>query len=43
MARLREIDPALRLSSLETVASPFRPPEGLARYTEGLHKAGLPE
>ncbi len=43
MARLREIDPALRLSNLARVASPFRRPEDLARYTEGLRKAGLPE
>jgi TolB-like protein len=43
MARLREIDPALRLSNLEKVAPPFRRPEDLARYEEGLRKAGLPE
>jgi adenylate cyclase len=43
MARLRELDPALRLSNLARVAPPFRRPEELARYTEGLRKAGLPE
>jgi adenylate cyclase len=43
MARLREIDPALRLSNLARVAPPFRRPEDLARFTEGLRKAGLPE
>jgi adenylate cyclase len=43
MDRLREIDPGLRLSNLARVAPPFRRPEDLARYTEGLRKAGLPE
>src|SRR5262249_52114685 len=43
MARMREIDPGLRLSNLARVASPFRRSEDLARYTEGLRKAGLPE
>jgi adenylate cyclase len=41
MARLREIDPTLRLGNLAT--PPFRRPEDLARWTEGLRKAGLPE
>jgi adenylate cyclase len=43
MARLREIDPGLRLSNLARVAPQFRRPEDLARFTEGLRKAGLPE
>jgi tetratricopeptide (TPR) repeat protein len=43
MARLREIDPGLRLSNLARLAPPLRRPEDLARYTEGLRKAGLPE
>jgi tetratricopeptide (TPR) repeat protein len=43
MTRLREIDPGLRLSNLARVAPPFRRPEDLARFTEGLRKAGLPE
>src|SRR6516165_3094598 len=43
MARLREIDPTLRLANLARVAAPFRRPEDLARFTEGLRKAGLPE
>jgi tetratricopeptide (TPR) repeat protein len=43
MARLREVDPALRLSNLARVAQPLRRPEDLARWTEGLRKAGLPE
>jgi adenylate cyclase len=43
MIRLREIDPGLRLSNLARVTPPFRRPEDLARWTEGLRKAGLPE
>jgi tetratricopeptide (TPR) repeat protein len=43
ITRLRELDPALRLSNLARVAPPFRRPEDLARFTEGLRKAGLPE
>jgi adenylate cyclase len=43
MARLREIDPALRLSNLARVTPPFRRSEDLGRWTEGLRKAGLPE
>jgi adenylate cyclase len=43
IARLREIDPGLRLCNLARVVLPFRRPEDLARYTEGLRKAGLPE
>jgi tetratricopeptide (TPR) repeat protein len=42
MARLRQIDPALRVSDLSRMF-PFRRPEDLARYEEGLRKAGLPE
>ena len=43
VARLREIDPAARLSNLANVAAPFRHQEDLARFTDGLRKAGLPE
>jgi hypothetical protein len=43
IARLREIDPTLRLSNLARLAPPFRRSEDLARWTEGLRKAGLPE
>jgi TolB-like protein/class 3 adenylate cyclase/tetratricopeptide (TPR) repeat protein len=43
MARLRVIDPALRLSNLERVAGPLRRAEDRARYIEGLRRAGLPE
>ena len=40
--RLRQLDPALRMSNLRDTLGPFRP-EDLARYEEGLRKAGLPE
>jgi adenylate cyclase len=43
MARLREIDPTLRLSNLERVAPPLQRPVDSARFVEGLRKAGLPE
>jgi adenylate cyclase len=43
MARMRELHPALRLSNLARVAPPYRRPEDLARWTEGLRKAGLPD
>jgi TolB-like protein len=42
MARLREIDPTLRISDLRHMI-PFRRAEDLVRYEEGLRKAGLPE
>jgi TolB-like protein len=42
MARLRELDPALRISNNKNVAR-FARPEDLARFEEGLRQAGLPE
>jgi hypothetical protein len=42
MARLRQIDPKLRVSDLK-VLTPFRRLEDITRYEEGLRKAGLPE
>jgi hypothetical protein len=42
VARLREIDPTLRISNLEERV-PLRRPEHRARLAEGLRKAGLPE
>src|SRR5262245_1596915 len=42
IARARELDPALRMSTIREWA-PFRRPEDLARFEEGLRKAGLPE
>jgi TolB-like protein/class 3 adenylate cyclase len=43
MARLRQLNPALRVSNLKDVLSPYRRAEDLARYEEGLRRAGLPE
>jgi TolB-like protein len=42
IARLRQIDPTFRVSDIRRMF-PFRRPEDLARYEEGLRKAGLPE
>ena len=42
LVRLRQLDPALRISNLEEVI-PIRQPEHFAIWAEGLHKAGLPE
>jgi len=42
MGRMRQIDPALRITTL-TDFYPFRGTEDCARYAEGLRKAGLPE
>ena len=43
LARLRQVDPALRISNLRDRLGPYRRPEDLARYEEGLRRAGLPE
>jgi TolB-like protein/class 3 adenylate cyclase len=43
MARLRELNPALRVSTLKDVLAPHRRAEDLSRYEEGLRRAGLPE
>jgi tetratricopeptide (TPR) repeat protein len=40
--QVREADPALRVSNLKYLV-PLRRLEDLARYEEGLRKAGLPE
>jgi len=42
MTRLREIDPALRVSNLGDLTA-LRHPEDMAKYAEGLRRAGLPE
>ena len=42
MERSRQIDPALRISSLKDWY-PLHRPEHLARWADGLRKAGLPE
>src|SRR5204863_7713674 len=43
MARLRQLNPVLRVSSLKDVLGPYRRAEDLSRYEEGLGQAGLPE
>jgi tetratricopeptide (TPR) repeat protein len=43
MARLLEIDPALRISNLKNVLGQYRRPEYPAKYADALRKAGLPE
>jgi TolB-like protein len=40
--RLRQLDPALRISNLKD-RYPLRRPEDFARWAEGLRRAGLPE
>jgi adenylate cyclase len=42
VARLRQLNPALRVSSLKDALGPWHP-EDLSRYEEGLRQAGLPE
>jgi TolB-like protein/class 3 adenylate cyclase len=42
IARLRKLDPTLRLSNLRDRVGPFRSKD-FARWEEGLRKAGLPE
>jgi adenylate cyclase len=42
MVRLCEIDPACRIANLKDF-TPLRRPEDMARYIEGMRKAGLPE
>ena len=42
VARLRQLNPTLRVSNLTDVLGPYRH-EGLSRYEEGLRQAGLPE
>jgi tetratricopeptide (TPR) repeat protein len=43
VARLRQMNPSLRISNLKDVLGPYRRAEDLARYEEGLQRAGLPE
>jgi hypothetical protein len=42
MARMRQIDPALRVSNIAGFV-PFGRPDDSDRYMQGLRKAGLPE
>ncbi len=43
MARLRQLNPALRVSTLKDVVGPYRRAEDLSRYEEGFRQAGFPE
>jgi adenylate cyclase len=43
MARLRQVDPHLRIANLGGVVSPLRRPGDLDHWIEGLRKAGLPD
>ena len=43
VARLRELNPTLRVSNLKDVLGPYRRAEDIAKYQEGLRQAGLPE
>jgi TolB-like protein len=43
VARLRQLNPALRVSTLKNLLAPYRRAEDLSRYEEGLRRAGLPE
>jgi adenylate cyclase len=43
MARLRQLNPSLRVSNLKGMVGPYRHAEDLSRYEEGLRQAGLPE
>ena len=42
MALMREVDTDMRLANIGEIA-PFRRPEDVARYADGLRQAGLPE
>ena len=43
VARLRRIDPAMRVSCLQDYLGPYRLSEFLDKYKQGLRLAGLPE
>jgi TolB-like protein len=43
VARLRQLNPALHVSTLKDVLGPYRRAEDVSRYEEGLRRAGLPE
>jgi len=43
VARLRQLNPQLRLSNLRDIMPPLRRPEDRAKHMEGLRKAGLPD
>jgi adenylate cyclase len=43
VARLRQLDPALRVSNLRDFLGPYRHAEDPSRYEEGMRQAGVPE
>jgi TolB-like protein len=43
VARLHELNPTLRLSNFRDVLGPYRRSEDVAKYLDGLRKAGLPQ
>ncbi|TFW52271.1 adenylate/guanylate cyclase domain-containing protein [Bradyrhizobium sp. MOS001] len=43
VARLRQLNPALHVSTLKHVLGPYRRAEDVSRYEEGLRQAGMPE
>jgi len=43
MARLRQLNPKIRVSNLKDFLGPYRRAEDLSRYEEALRRAGLPE
>jgi TolB-like protein/class 3 adenylate cyclase len=43
MARLRQLNPTLRISNLNDVLGPYQHAEDFARYADVLRRAGLPE
>jgi len=43
VARLRQLNPELRVSNLKDLLGPYRHAEYISRYEEGLRQAGLPE
>ena len=43
VARLRQLNRTLRVSTLKDVLGPFRRAEDISRFEEGLRQAGLPE
>jgi adenylate cyclase len=43
VARLRQLNPTLRVSNLREALGPYRRQEDLSRYEEAMRLAGLPE
>ena len=43
VARLRQLNPTLRVSTLKSVLGPYRQAKYVEHYQDGLRRAGLPE